>query len=88
MPIDTSLTFRPVHIAVLTVSDTRGLAEDRSGDTLVARLTALVEPSMRSAEDAAADRARAGESRAVEHVADLHPTQAVRAARRATKARK
>jgi molybdenum cofactor biosynthesis protein B len=40
MPIDTSLTFRPVHIAVLTVSDTRGLAEDRSGDTLVARLTA------------------------------------------------
>ena len=51
---------------------------------LVARLTALVEPTMRSAEDAAADRARAGESRAVEHVADLHPTQAVRAARRAT----
>ena len=40
MSIDTSLTFRPVHIAVLTVSDTRGLAEDRSGDTLVARLTA------------------------------------------------
>lgn len=40
MPIDTSLTFRPVHIAVLTVSDTRGLVEDRSGDTLVARLTA------------------------------------------------
>ncbi len=39
MPIDTSLTFRPVNIAVLTVSDTRGLAEDRSGDTLVARLT-------------------------------------------------
>ena len=50
---------------------------------LVARLTALVEPTMRSAEDAAADRARAGESRAVEHVADLHPTQAVRAARKA-----
>ncbi len=39
MPIDTSLTFRPINIAVLTVSDTRGLAEDRSGDTLVARLT-------------------------------------------------
>ena len=39
MPIDTSLTFRPVNIAVLTVSDSRGLAEDRSGDTLVARLT-------------------------------------------------
>ena len=31
--------FRPVRIAVLTVSDTRGLAEDRSGDILVARLT-------------------------------------------------
>jgi molybdopterin adenylyltransferase len=30
---------RPVHIAVLTVSDTRSLADDRSGDTLVARLT-------------------------------------------------
>ncbi|PKP73870.1 MAG: molybdenum cofactor biosynthesis protein B [Alphaproteobacteria bacterium HGW-Alphaproteobacteria-6] len=31
--------FIPVRIAVLTVSDSRGLAEDRSGDTLVARLT-------------------------------------------------
>ena len=31
---------RPVRIAVLTVSDTRGLAEDRSGDALVERLTA------------------------------------------------
>jgi molybdenum cofactor biosynthesis protein B len=40
MPIDTSLAFRPVNIAVLTVSDTRGLAEDRSGDTLVGRLEA------------------------------------------------
>ena len=39
MPIDESIAFRPVRIAVLTVSDTRGLAEDRSGDTLVARLT-------------------------------------------------
>ncbi|OWK31509.1 molybdenum cofactor biosynthesis protein B [Sphingomonas dokdonensis] len=38
MPIDQSLPFLPVRIAVLTVSDTRGLAEDRSGDTLVARL--------------------------------------------------
>ena len=28
----------PVRIAVLTVSDTRGAAEDRSGDTLVARI--------------------------------------------------
>ena len=39
MPIDQSLPFHPVRIAVLTVSDTRGLAEDRSGDTLVERLT-------------------------------------------------
>ena len=38
MPIDENATFLPVRIAVLTVSDTRGLAEDRSGDTLVARL--------------------------------------------------
>ncbi|ONF97287.1 molybdenum cofactor biosynthesis protein B [Sphingomonas jeddahensis] len=38
MPIDESRPFIPVRIAVLTVSDTRGLAEDRSGDTLVARL--------------------------------------------------
>jgi len=36
--IDESLEFIPVRIAVLTVSDTRGLAEDRSGDTLVARI--------------------------------------------------
>jgi molybdenum cofactor biosynthesis protein B len=40
MPIDTSLSFRPVNIAVLTVSDTRSAADDRSGDTLVERLTA------------------------------------------------
>lgn len=40
MPIDEALTFRPVRIAVLTVSDTRGLAEDRSGDTLVQRIEA------------------------------------------------
>jgi len=30
--------FKPVRIAVLTISDTRGLDDDRSGDTLVARL--------------------------------------------------
>lgn len=30
--------FIPVRIAVLAVSDTRSLAEDRSGDTLVERL--------------------------------------------------
>ncbi|SMX37751.1 molybdenum cofactor biosynthesis protein B [Maliponia aquimaris] len=37
--IDESKEFIPVRIAVLTVSDTRGLAEDRSGDALVQRLT-------------------------------------------------
>lgn len=40
MPLDETRPFLPVRIAVLTVSDTRGLAEDRSGDTLVARLEA------------------------------------------------
>lgn len=39
MPIDEGATFTSVRIAVLTVSDTRSLAEDRSGDTLVERLT-------------------------------------------------
>ncbi|WP_319826190.1 molybdenum cofactor biosynthesis protein B [Thalassovita sp.] len=38
--IDESKEFIPVRIAVLTVSDTRGLDEDRSGQTLVDRLTA------------------------------------------------
>jgi molybdenum cofactor biosynthesis protein B len=40
MPIDLALPFLPVRIAVLTVSDTRQLADDRSGDALVARLEA------------------------------------------------
>ncbi|QNG45632.1 molybdenum cofactor biosynthesis protein B [Sphingobium yanoikuyae] len=39
MPIDEGRTFLPVRIAVLTVSDTRTLVDDRSGDTLVERLT-------------------------------------------------
>ncbi|MFZ4382517.1 MAG: molybdenum cofactor biosynthesis protein B [Sandarakinorhabdus sp.] len=39
MPLDESLAFIPLNIAVLTVSDTREAATDRSGDTLVARLT-------------------------------------------------
>lgn len=38
MSMDLSRPFVPVNIAVLTVSDTRSLAEDRSGDTLVARI--------------------------------------------------
>ena len=37
--IDETKEFIPVRIAILTVSDTRSLAEDRSGQTLVDRLT-------------------------------------------------
>jgi molybdenum cofactor biosynthesis protein B len=40
VPIDDSRAFQPVRIAILTVSDTRGPEEDRSGDILVERLTA------------------------------------------------
>ncbi len=39
MPLSADREFRPVNIAVLTVSDTRTLDDDRSGDTLQARLT-------------------------------------------------
>jgi len=38
--IDESRPFVPVQIAVMTVSDTRTLADDRSGDTLVGRIEA------------------------------------------------
>ncbi|WP_443971506.1 molybdenum cofactor biosynthesis protein B [Sphingobium sp. CR28] len=40
MPLDESREFLPVNIALLTVSDTRALADDRSGDTLAARIAA------------------------------------------------
>lgn len=40
MPIDESRAFRPVNIALLTVSDSRSLADDRSGDILGERITA------------------------------------------------
>lgn len=36
--VDESLPFRPVRIAILTISDTRDLASDKSGDTLVERI--------------------------------------------------
>lgn len=36
--IDESKDFLPIRIALLTVSDTRSMAEDRSGDTLVGRI--------------------------------------------------
>ena len=39
MPLNKDREFIPVRIAVMTVSDTRSLDDDRSGDTLVARLT-------------------------------------------------
>ena len=38
--IDDTRDFIPVRIAVLTVSDTRGLADDKSGQTLVDRIAA------------------------------------------------
>ena len=37
--IDESKEFIPVRIAILTVSDTRSLSDDKSGDTLAARVT-------------------------------------------------
>lgn len=40
MPIDDSITFRSVNIALATISDTRTPADDRSGDTLAARIEA------------------------------------------------
>ncbi len=40
MPIDESRTFVPLSLVILTVSDTRTEADDRSGDILVARASA------------------------------------------------
>src|SRR5215475_6432162 len=40
MSIDESKSFIPLNIAVLTISDTRVLADDKSGSTLADRLTA------------------------------------------------
>jgi len=40
MAIDESRTFKPINIALLTVSDTRGPDEDTSGDILAERITA------------------------------------------------
>ena len=40
MPIDEQRSFVPVRIALLTVSDTRGMAEDKSGDALADRIVA------------------------------------------------
>ena len=38
MPINESVEFRAINIAVATISDTRTPADDRSGDTLAARI--------------------------------------------------
>jgi molybdopterin adenylyltransferase len=64
MPIDPSRAFVPVNIAILTVSDTRDLASDRSGDTLAARITEaghrLVDRAiLRDEADLIADKLRA-----------------------------
>ena len=39
MPIDTSLDFVPINIAVITISDSRTRENDTSGDTLEKRIT-------------------------------------------------
>ena len=38
MPIDESRTFKPIRIALLTISDSRTLADDTSGDILAERI--------------------------------------------------
>jgi molybdopterin adenylyltransferase len=38
VPIDEARAFLPVRIALLTISDSRSLAEDKSGDTLAERV--------------------------------------------------
>ncbi|MEC7399233.1 MAG: molybdopterin-binding protein, partial [Pseudomonadota bacterium] len=38
MPIDESRIFKPIRIALVTVSDTRTLADDTSGDILAGRI--------------------------------------------------
>lgn len=38
MPLDKTHDFMPVRIAILTVSDSRSLAEDKSGDALAGRI--------------------------------------------------
>ena len=38
MSIDTSLDFVPINIAIITISDTRTIKDDTSGDTLEGRI--------------------------------------------------
>ena len=46
--IDQSKQFVPLNIAVLTMSDTRSLADDKSGSTLADRLTAAEGQALRA----------------------------------------
>ena len=62
--IDETIDFIPVRIAVLTVSDTRKLDEDRSGDVLVGRIseaghTLVQRAIVRDERDQIADQLRA-----------------------------
>lgn len=41
MAVDLERTFKPINIAILTVSDTRTAEDDTSGDLLAARVTAV-----------------------------------------------
>uniref|UniRef100_A0A7S2GFY0 DNA-(apurinic or apyrimidinic site) lyase n=1 Tax=Octactis speculum TaxID=3111310 RepID=A0A7S2GFY0_9STRA len=83
-----SLADRLANPAKLTVKELKAVLRERGHPTdglkavLVARLAISLDgtpPPMRSAEDAAADKARAGENKAVEHIAELHPTQTTKA---------
>ena len=38
MPIDTKLIFIPINIAIITISDSRTIENDTSGDTLEKRI--------------------------------------------------
>ena len=38
MAIDTSIKFKPINISIITISDTRNLKNDSSGDILEKRI--------------------------------------------------
>ena len=73
--IDESKSFVPLRIAVLTVSDTRSLADDKSGATLVERIAkaghALAARAMRQILVDHARRSGAGKRGGGAHVTDL-----------------
>ncbi len=55
--IDESIAFAPIHIAIITISDTRGEEDDRSGPVLVERATRAGHKVVRR-ERSSDDRAR------------------------------